>query len=725
MRILLTGLLAAAHLWVSAATVNVSEEWGYDPTDATAFLQSALNADHAHDVVRIDGIPGTVWYTDPLFLHRNDFTLLVAPGVSVVARAGQFDAPGACLLTLDQRSQIVIEGYDAVFGMQRPEYELLNNSDARHVIQILGGQDITIRGLELRDGGGDGIHIGPAYAGAFGVAPSVPATNVRVTGCLIDNNYRRAISVVDANGVFIEHSLMQNTRGAAPQSGIGFAPFADHHRLTNIVVHHCSILDNGGTGMAYELFALRATSVPVDISVEDCYLADNGQLANTASEAAISVRTHADGVSGLIRLTRCLVEDHPYRGLHVRKDATDVQLRLKDCVLRRTGTAANVAENNPVVVELVDYSSPQIPFGGINFDEVVIEDAINRPHFMALGFIDAPYPILQDVTGRIVVVNPAVGTPGSAVDQDLGAPNNGGNQNVTLAQTPVADWPTTPLTMFAADNQITEGTTDPGEFVISRTAANDLTFPLPLHFTATGTATDRLDLAHLPLGAVIPANATATILTPEARADGLVEGLETYRLTLVPDDAYSAPLFNNGLANIVDADALLPLIWGRVDLLERDCGHELRWATYDEQNVAYFELARSADGRSWQRLDTLAATNRAINSYRLPLPEMRSDYYLRLRQIDVDGRFVDAPLLRVTPGCLVAEPVLGPNPTGGILSWEASQELEVLSVTDALGRSYAVPTTSTSIDLSALRPGVYYVRLRRNGQFYTRTVVRK
>ena len=726
MRLLLTGLLAVVHLWMSAATVNVSEEWGYDAADATAFLQAALGAGHPHDAVRIDGAPGTIWYTDPLFLQRNNFTLLIAPGVSVVARAGQFDAPDACLLTLDQRSQVVIEGYDAVFGMQRAEYELLNNSDARHVIQILGGQDITIRGLELRDGGGDGIHIGPAYAGTFGVAPSVPATNVRVSGCLIDNNYRRGIGVVDANGVFVEHSILQNTQGVAPRSGLSFAPFADHHRLTNVIVRHCSLIDNGGRGVEVDLTSLRQSSAPVSITLEDNHVARNASMSSTAAaDPAITLQTNADGVTGQVSLTRCLIEDHPYRGLYVRKDAADVQLTVKDCVLRRTGTATGVANNNPVVVELVDYASPQVPFGGIDFDEVVIDDAINRPHFAALGFGSAPYPSLQDITGRIMVVNPFVGTPGSAVDQDFGAPNNGGNQNVTLAQTPVADWPNTPLNMFATDDDLTEGTTDPGAFVVSRSAANDLTFPLPVYFSATGTAANRLDLAYLPLQVVIPANATSGTIMLEARADGMVEGPETYQLTIAPDAAYTPQIFVSASATIEDVDALLPLTWGRIELVETGCRHELQWTTYDEQNVAYFELARSADGRSWERLDTLAAYNQTINTYRFPLPERREAYYLRLRQLDVDGQFADAPLVRVPLSCYGAEPALGPNPTTGMLSWEESEELEVLRVADALGRSYAVPTTPTSIDLSALRPGVYHVWLRVKGKLYTRTVVRE
>ena len=714
MRFFLVGQLLVLALTASAATVRVSQEWGFDPADATAFLQVALGSAHPHDVVIIDGAPGTVWYTDPLFLLRDNFTLLLEPGVTLAARPGQFNDPQACLLTLSNRSGVTISGYEAVFKMQKSEYAALADSEYRHAIRLNGVAGVTIEGLEIRDSGGDGIYVGPSYSGTFGVAPSTPSTSVRIKNCLIDNNYRQGISVTDAIGLVIEHCSIKNTSGTLPQSGIDFEPFREHQRLVGCVVRHCSITDNAGRGLQNGMGDLRSSSLPVDIRYEDCYIARNGTGGLPADGAAITVETNDDGVTGQIVFERCLVEDEPYNGLYVRKDAADVAVGLIDCVFRRTGTDVAAAYNNPVVIELRDYNNPQIPFGGVDFDEVLVDDSVNRPHLVAVGFFGAPYPILKDVTGRIFVINPHVGTPGSQVSQFLGGANGGANQNVTIAQTPTAGWAGTNLSMTASDPLLTEGTTDPGMFTVSRDGAPDVAFPLPVYFTESGTATNRIDLDYLPPVQIIAAGEVAADRELVARADDLIEPAEIYVLTLVDDAAYNPFIFASAAVTIA-ASAALPLRWERVWLTDEECRRTLHWTTTEEYGVDRFEVEFYLEG-SWKTVGQLSAYNRAANAYAFSISEPIPSGYLRLRQIDYDGRFSYSPVVNLTTACPAEGISVRPNPTTGTVYLDGVGPHSQIAVYSTTGGLVLQTKGTQALDLRGLPSAVYWLEIRENGQ---------
>jgi len=94
----------------------------------------------------------------------------------------------------------------------------------------------------------------------------------------------------------------------------------------------------------------------------------------------------------------------------------------------------------------------------------------------------------------------------------------------------------------------------------------------------------------------------------------------------------------------------------------------LAWATASEKNSARFEAERSQDGRTFERLGTVAAAGSSSTprSYELldaKLPTGVATLYYRLRQVDLDGTFNYSPVRTVTlKGMAAAGLALYPSP---------------------------------------------------------------
>ena len=76
----------------------------------------------------------------------------------------------------------------------------------------------------------------------------------------------------------------------------------------------------------------------------------------------------------------------------------------------------------------------------------------------------------------------------------------------------------------------------------------------------------------------------------------------------------------------------------------------VQWSTADEISAGVFEIERSADGNNWTRIGTVAAagntsmqTNYTFTDRSVVAPVA----YYRIKQVDVDGRFVFTPVKTV------------------------------------------------------------------------------
>jgi hypothetical protein len=139
----------------------------------------------------------------------------------------------------------------------------------------------------------------------------------------------------------------------------------------------------------------------------------------------------------------------------------------------------------------------------------------------------------------------------------------------------------------------------------------------------------------------------------------------------------------------------------------------LRWRTATEANNYGFDVERSADNASWEKIGFVGGngTANAPHDYDFsdPSPGAASRLYYRLRQVDRDGKSTLSPIIEVTPLLSrgIAFTSLYPQPANEALSIGfslAEPGLVRISILNTLGAEVAVPVSG-----SALATGSYAI----------------
>ena len=141
-------------------------------------------------------------------------------------------------------------------------------------------------------------------------------------------------------------------------------------------------------------------------------------------------------------------------------------------------------------------------------------------------------------------------------------------------------------------------------------------------------------------------------------------------------------------------------------------GNELTWETALEENLDYFQLERSADGRTFAPLGEVLANNTPTRYDHLDADPPALAYY-RLRTVELDGVESLSPVivLRREAGSGKPTILIYPNPTTGLITLDGAPERTLQTrVFDPTGRLLQT-TTARTLDLSGLPPGVYLLDL--------------
>lgn len=131
--------------------------------------------------------------------------------------------------------------------------------------------------------------------------------------------------------------------------------------------------------------------------------------------------------------------------------------------------------------------------------------------------------------------------------------------------------------------------------------------------------------------------------TVQATANGLTGGTRIY----VAIDGYSG---SNCSYTITATNSFaLPVLLKQFTVEKKISGNLLNWKTQQEENHAYFEVQRSTDGRNFEELTRIySPPNSSIEKSYEHLdqyPPLQS--YYRLRQVDLDGKYMFSPVIEV------------------------------------------------------------------------------
>ncbi|MGI5820011.1 MAG: right-handed parallel beta-helix repeat-containing protein [Armatimonadota bacterium] len=361
--------------------------WGFDAEDSTEALQAAINSGAAKLIVEDMGSP---WVVTPIELASNQ-EIVFEDGVEILAKRGEFHGRGDCLVTARGVENVTLRGYGATFRMWQEDYanlDLYQPSEWRHALSLRGASDINVFGLTLRDSGGDGIYFGRG-------ADDATNLNVHVKDVVCDNNYRQGISVITAENVLIEDTIMRDTSGTAPQAGIDFEPNGPQERIKNFVMRNCLTENNNSSGYMFYLGSLSADSEPLSIRVENCRsINDHGSAVQFSVGGTLE-----SAVGGTVEFIDCTFESSRGAGISISKPARQGLLRFERCEV--INTAGDSEALSPIVFG--SRTNADTPVGGVQFVDVVVRDLPDRP-LMRYGDRVGGIPV-EAITGNLILMD--------------------------------------------------------------------------------------------------------------------------------------------------------------------------------------------------------------------------------------------------------------------------------------------------------------------------------
>lgn len=361
--------------------------WGFDEEDSTEALQAAIDSGAPKLIVDNVGKP---WIVRPIML-ASDQEITFEEGVEVVAKRGEFKGRNDSLFSAINKENITLSGYGATLRMHRSDYddpEQYERAEWRMVLNIRSSSNIKVYGLTLAESGGDGIYLGTATRG-------VTNKDIHIKDVICESNYRQGISVITAENLLIENTIMRNTDGTPPRAGIDFEPNHPEERLVNVVMRDCLTENNAGWGYVLYLRPMAAHSEPVSVLFENCRsVGDAG-----GGFAAITGNTADKAVTGSIEFVNCTVENSGGAGLAVGDvPIIGCEVRFVDCTV--INPAAERAGMTPI--QISSRAGADEIIGGIAFDRVRIEDALDRN---PISYIDGAGGLpIEQITGTLILV---------------------------------------------------------------------------------------------------------------------------------------------------------------------------------------------------------------------------------------------------------------------------------------------------------------------------------
>ena len=144
---------------------------------------------------------------------------------------------------------------------------------------------------------------------------------------------------------------------------------------------------------------------------------------------------------------------------------------------------------------------------------------------------------------------------------------------------------------------------------------------------------------------------------------------------------------------------------------------QLNWNTNNENNFSRFEIERSSNSAHFSSIGTISGGG---PSYQFTDPDPAAVNYYRLKMIDIDNQYQYSSIIQVNLNNHGKTLSVYPSPATSHLQVQLHgyNEPLTLEITDMVGRKkkqwrlVAEGSVTTSIDVNALKPGIYQLTVR-------------
>jgi hypothetical protein len=188
-------------------------------------------------------------------------------------------------------------------------------------------------------------------------------------------------------------------------------------------------------------------------------------------------------------------------------------------------------------------------------------------------------------------------------------------------------------------------------------------------------------------------------------------------------DTMSTPVF-------LTAGGILPVTWlgFTAQIVNRETA--LQWKVTNEVNVSRYEVEYATDGRSFEKLfDVVPSSSASADktySQKHASPAAGSNYY-RIKQVDHDGRSSYSRTRLVTMESS-DNIIISPNPAQSIVRIQSATAMKSIQVINVAGQPVLTAnplSNSHSLNVAALPPGTYAVRIETNNKIVTQKLIKQ
>ena len=136
-------------------------------------------------------------------------------------------------------------------------------------IAIESSKNIRIINPVVSDCWGDGIYIN--NKSSPGQKINSEFNNIFIDGARLDNNRRNGISIIDGTNITIINSVISNTNGTMPTSGIDIEPNNGKGELKNITIDNVTTFNNGSFGIIVSLTSfVNEKQKDINLTIKNC-----------------------------------------------------------------------------------------------------------------------------------------------------------------------------------------------------------------------------------------------------------------------------------------------------------------------------------------------------------------------------------------------------------------------------------------------------------------------
>ena len=293
--------------------------------DATEILQRAF------DTERKVVLGAGDWVTEPLFVRRSNFELVLRDGARLLAKKGKFHGRNDELVQVsDGARDITIRGEgNATFEMPLKDYQdmkVYSFSEWRHTLRIFHATNVVVRGIRFIGSGGDGIDINGA-------------ADVTIEDCSFIDCNRLGLGPVDCDGLVLRRCVCEANAGTPPRCGIDFEPNSEKEHLVNILVEDCVFKGNPACGMLFHFAAMGPKSRPVSFTVRNCRAIGNGEAGFHVTAAG-----EKGPVRGWMKFENCVSEGNggPDFVLNGEDKKNGIRLEMSGCNFKKVSVTPYV-----------------------------------------------------------------------------------------------------------------------------------------------------------------------------------------------------------------------------------------------------------------------------------------------------------------------------------------------------------------------------------------------